>query len=164
MLDRLGDLGPARAEGQTEYLLALAVFVEKYERAHEPIPAATGVEMLGYLIETHGVKQGEVAAGTGLADSTVSEILAGKRKMNVKHIEALARSSRSSRPCSSTSGRIGRAVAARALERRARWVGRRAPRPGPAGGRARGRETEWQGPLSICAPSRSSCLRRSSWR
>ena len=44
-----------------------------------------------YLIETHGVKQGEVAAGTGLADSTVSEILAGKRKMNVKHIEALAR-------------------------------------------------------------------------
>jgi HTH-type transcriptional regulator / antitoxin HigA len=91
VLDRLSDLGPARTEDQTEYLLALALFVEKYERAHEPIPAATGVEMLGYLIETHGVKQGEVAAGAGLADSTVSEILAGKRKMNVKHIGALAR-------------------------------------------------------------------------
>jgi HTH-type transcriptional regulator/antitoxin HigA len=91
MLDRLSDLGPARTADQTEYLLALALFVEKYERAHEPIPTATGVEMLGYLIETHGVKQSEVAAGTGLADSTVSEILAGKRKMNVKHIEALAR-------------------------------------------------------------------------
>jgi HTH-type transcriptional regulator / antitoxin HigA len=91
MLDRLSDLGPARTGGETEYLLALAFFVEKYENAHEPMPAATGVEMLGYLIETHGVKQGDVAAGTGLADSTVSEILAGKRKMNVKHIEALAR-------------------------------------------------------------------------
>ncbi len=91
MLDRLSDLGPARTEDQTQYLLALSIFVEKYERAHEPIPASSGVEMLGYLIETHGVKQRDVAAGTGLADSTVSEILAGKRRMNVKHIEALAR-------------------------------------------------------------------------
>jgi HTH-type transcriptional regulator / antitoxin HigA len=91
VLDRLSDLGPARTEDQTQYLLALALFVEKYERAHERMPAATGVEMLGYLIETHGVKQGDVAASAGLADSTVSEILAGKRKMNVKHIEALAR-------------------------------------------------------------------------
>jgi HTH-type transcriptional regulator/antitoxin HigA len=91
MLDRLSDLGPARTEDETEYLLALALFVEKYERAHEPVPAATGVEMLSYLIETHGVKQGDVAVGTGLTDSTVSEILSGKRKMNVKHIEALAR-------------------------------------------------------------------------
>lgn len=91
MLDRLSDLGPARTDDQTEYLLALAVFVEKYERAHESTPAATGAELLAYLIETHGVKQGDVAGGTGLADSTVSEILAGKRKMNVKHIEALAR-------------------------------------------------------------------------
>ena len=90
MLDRLSDRGLARTEDESEYLLALALFVERYERAHEPVPAATGVEMLAYLIETHGVKQGEVAAGTGLADSTISEILAGKRKMNVKHIEALA--------------------------------------------------------------------------
>jgi HTH-type transcriptional regulator / antitoxin HigA len=91
MLDRLSDLGPERTADETEYLLALAFFVEKYERAHETIPAATGVEMFRYLIETHDVKQGDVAAGTGLTDSTVSEILAGKRKLNVKHMEALAR-------------------------------------------------------------------------
>ncbi len=91
MLDRLSDRGPERTAGETEYLLALAVFVEKYERAHEPVPSSTGVEMLRYLIETHEVKQGDVAAGTGLSDSTVSEILAGKRKLNVKHMEVLAR-------------------------------------------------------------------------
>jgi HTH-type transcriptional regulator/antitoxin HigA len=91
MLDRLSDVGPERTADETEFLLALAVFVEKYERAHEPALTATGAEMLGYLIETHGVKQGDVAAGAGLADSTISEILAGKRRMNVKHIEALAR-------------------------------------------------------------------------
>src|SRR5271168_1026852 len=60
MLDRLSDRGPERTSGETEYLLALAFFVEKFERAHEPIPASTGVEMLRYLIETHEVKQGDV--------------------------------------------------------------------------------------------------------
>ncbi len=91
MLDRLSDLAPARTEDQTEYLLALACFVEKYERAHEPVPTASGAEVLAYLIETHGARQGEVAAGTGLADSTISENLSGKRKMSIRHIEALAR-------------------------------------------------------------------------
>ena len=91
MLDRLSDLGPARSEDQTEYLLALAFFVEKYERAHVQVPTASGAAMLGYLIETHGVTQGEVAAGAGLVDSTISEILAGKRKLSVRHIGALAR-------------------------------------------------------------------------
>jgi HTH-type transcriptional regulator/antitoxin HigA len=90
-LDRLSDLGPDRTADETDFLLALALFVEKYERDHEPIPKATGLEMLQYLIETHGVKQSDVAAGTGLTDSTVSEILAAKRKLNLKHIDALAR-------------------------------------------------------------------------
>ena len=90
-LDRLSDLGPGRAPDETEYLLALALFVERYEREHYPIPTASGVEMLQYLIETHNVRQSDVAAGTGLSNSTISEILAGKRKLNLKHIEALAR-------------------------------------------------------------------------
>jgi HTH-type transcriptional regulator / antitoxin HigA len=44
-----------------------------------------------YLIEIHQKTQSDVAAGTGLADSTVSDILAGKRKLSVKQIDALAR-------------------------------------------------------------------------
>ncbi len=47
--------------------------------------------MLRYLIETHEKTQSDVATGAGLADSTISEILAGKRKLGMKHVEALAR-------------------------------------------------------------------------
>jgi HTH-type transcriptional regulator/antitoxin HigA len=90
-LDRVSDRGNGRSTDETEYLLALAVFVERYEVDHHPIPAATGAEMLRYLIETHGFTQSDVAGRTGLADSTISEILAGKRKLSVKHIELLAR-------------------------------------------------------------------------
>ena len=90
-IDRLSDRGNSRTADETEYLLALAVFVEKFEEEHHPIPPVPGVDMLRYLIETHQKTQREVAAGTGLADSTISEILAGKRKLSVKQVEALAR-------------------------------------------------------------------------
>jgi HTH-type transcriptional regulator / antitoxin HigA len=90
-LDRLSDRGNGRTPDETEYLLALSVFVERYEEEHHPIPSASGVDMLRYLIETHHRTQSDVATGTGLADSSISEILAGKRKLSVKHIQALAR-------------------------------------------------------------------------
>jgi HTH-type transcriptional regulator/antitoxin HigA len=80
-----------RSADETEYLKALAEFVEKYEEEHHAIPPVSGVDMLRYLIETRQTTQRDVAAGSGLADSTISEILAGKRKLSVKHVEALAR-------------------------------------------------------------------------
>jgi antitoxin component HigA of HigAB toxin-antitoxin module len=35
--------------------------------------------------------QSAVASATGLSDSTISELLTGKRKLGLKHIESLAR-------------------------------------------------------------------------
>jgi HTH-type transcriptional regulator/antitoxin HigA len=90
-LDRLSDRGNSRTAAETEYLLALAVFVEKYEEEHHPIPPVSGADMLRHLIETRQKTLREFAAGTGLADSTISEIVAGKRKLSVKQVEALAR-------------------------------------------------------------------------
>jgi HTH-type transcriptional regulator/antitoxin HigA len=89
-INRLSDRGDGRTPEETEYLIALAVFIEKYEDEHYPIPPASGAEMLRYLIEAREITQSDVAAGTGLTDSTISEILAGKRKLGVKHIERLA--------------------------------------------------------------------------
>jgi HTH-type transcriptional regulator / antitoxin HigA len=91
MLDRLSDLGNARTHDETEYLLSLSVFVEKYEDEHQPMPPVSGVEMLRYLLETHKITQSALASATGMAVSTISEILAGKRKLGLKHIDSLAR-------------------------------------------------------------------------
>jgi HTH-type transcriptional regulator / antitoxin HigA len=55
------------------------------------MPPVSGAEMLRFLIESQTTRQTEVATETGIAESTISEILAGKREMNRKHIEALAR-------------------------------------------------------------------------
>ena len=91
MLDRLSDLGKARSPDETEYIVSLAVFVEKFEDEHDPMPAVSGVEMLRYLMESHRVTQSAMATATGLAVSTISEILAGKRRLSLKHIPELAR-------------------------------------------------------------------------
>ena len=84
-------MGTAELPTRQNIFYALTVFVEKFEEEHHPIPAASGVDMLRYLIETHQKTQREVAAGTGLADSTISEILAGKRTLSGKQAAALAR-------------------------------------------------------------------------
>src|SRR5208283_5083504 len=91
MLDRLSDLGNDRTSDETEYLLSLTVFVKKHEDEHHPMPPVSGVETLRYLLETHNVTQSTLASATGLAVSTISEILEGKRKLGLKHIAELAR-------------------------------------------------------------------------
>ena len=91
MLDRLSDLGHARSAGDTEYLLSLCVFVDKYEDEHHTMPPVSGLDMLRYLLETHGITQSTLASATDLSISTISEILAGKRTLGVEHVTSLAR-------------------------------------------------------------------------
>ena len=46
--------------------------------------------MLRHFLDARGVTRSEAARGAGIAVSTISSILAGKRRMNRDHIEALA--------------------------------------------------------------------------
>jgi HTH-type transcriptional regulator / antitoxin HigA len=85
MADR-GTLSP----DEHDYLLVLSGLIESYEDRHHPIAAVSGVPMLRYLIESRGVPQARVAAEEGMAESTLSEVLAGKRKLGIRYITALA--------------------------------------------------------------------------
>lgn len=76
---------------EADYLEVLGDLVEKYETEHHPIPPVSDAEMLRHLIEAKGTTQAAVAAETGIAVSTVSEILSGKRGLNRRHIEVLSR-------------------------------------------------------------------------
>jgi HTH-type transcriptional regulator/antitoxin HigA len=89
MADALSDRDSLTPD-EHDYLLVLAELIEKYEGEHDPIPAISGVPMLCYLIESKGVAGAKVAAEAGIAESTLSEILAGKRKLGIKHVTRLA--------------------------------------------------------------------------
>ena len=62
--------------------------IEDYEARHHPLPEATGVQALKFLIEQHGLRQSELPE-IG-SQGVVSEILGGKRELNLRQVRALA--------------------------------------------------------------------------
>jgi HTH-type transcriptional regulator/antitoxin HigA len=90
MVDELIDR-PDLGEDERDYLDVLSDLIERYESETHALPPVSDAEMLAHLIEAKGVTQAEVARETGIAESTVCEVLAGKRILNRHHIGRLAR-------------------------------------------------------------------------
>jgi HTH-type transcriptional regulator/antitoxin HigA len=76
---------------ERDYFEVLSDLVEDYEAEAVPISTVGDAEILRFLIENRGATQTQVAGKTGIAESTISEILAGKRKLNRNQIGKLAR-------------------------------------------------------------------------
>src|SRR5262249_23102012 len=74
---------------EEDYLEVLSDLVERYEEAKHPLDPVSDADMLQHLIEAKEVTQAEVAAATGIAESTISAILRGKRKLARRHLAAL---------------------------------------------------------------------------
>lgn len=72
-----------------DYAEALAILIEHYEDNRYPIKNATGVETLKFLMEQNNLKQKDLMGIIG-GKSAVSEILNGKRRLNLNHIRKLA--------------------------------------------------------------------------
>lgn len=89
VMDRLlaaGDL----EDGAVLYLDALSDLVAAYEDDHHPITPASDADMLRHMLEAKGVSQAELHRETGLAKSTISEVLAGKKAFSRQMIRKLA--------------------------------------------------------------------------
>jgi HTH-type transcriptional regulator/antitoxin HigA len=76
---------------EKDYLDVLSDLVERFEKEHHSISPLPDGELLQHLIETSGTTQAKVARETGIAESTISEVIAGKRKLSRSHIGKLAR-------------------------------------------------------------------------
>lgn len=62
--------------------------IEDFESEHHPLPDVTGVQALKFLIEQHGIKQCDLhEIGS---QGVVSEILSGKRELNIRQVRALS--------------------------------------------------------------------------
>lgn len=67
----------------------LGTLVHAYEEEHYPIPDASGVDVLRFLMEEHGLTQSDLLE-IG-SQGVVSEILSSKRELNVRQIRMLAK-------------------------------------------------------------------------
>lgn len=90
VIDSLIDQDELSAPEQ-DYLDVLSDLVKIYEDVTIPIKPVGDAAMLRLLIEGKGVTQAEAAKRAGIAESTVSEVLAGKRKLNRAQVGKFAR-------------------------------------------------------------------------
>lgn len=85
----LDEVGTDEAHPLYELLDTLGTLIQAYEEQHYPVPEVSGAEMLRFFMEEHGLKQADVPE-VG-SQGVVSEILNGKRELNIRQIRALAK-------------------------------------------------------------------------
>jgi len=84
----LDDVGTNEAHPLYELLDTLGTLIHVYEEEHIMMPVSSGVDMLEYLMDEHGLGQSDLPeVGT---QGVVSEILNEKRQLNVRQIRMLA--------------------------------------------------------------------------
>lgn len=77
-------------DGEEMYLGALGDLVAAYEDEHYPIAPPSDADMLRHLMEAKGVTQSQLSREAGIAKSTISEVLTGKRPFSRQTIHKLA--------------------------------------------------------------------------
>jgi len=84
LVDEVGNTKDARYR----LIETLSVLIEAYDSEHHSLPEASSLEVLRFLIEEHGLTQKDLPE-IG-SQGVVSEVLAGRRRLNVRQIRALA--------------------------------------------------------------------------
>jgi HTH-type transcriptional regulator/antitoxin HigA len=92
MVETLESLLEETGDDESHPLMGLVDIVgdliADYEAQHDTMPEATGVDALKFLMEQQGIKQADLS-DIG-SQGVVSEILNGKRALNVRQIKLLA--------------------------------------------------------------------------
>jgi HTH-type transcriptional regulator/antitoxin HigA len=67
----------------------LGNLIDDYEADRHPLPRTTGLQALKFLMDQHGLRQVDLPE-IG-SQGVVSEVLAGKRDLNIRQVRALAK-------------------------------------------------------------------------
>ena len=86
--DLLDEVGSDENHPLYGLLDTLGTLVHAYEEDHQPMPTASGADMLQFFMQEHDLAQGDLPE-VG-SQGVLSEILNGKRDLNVRQIRALS--------------------------------------------------------------------------
>jgi HTH-type transcriptional regulator / antitoxin HigA len=85
----LEEVGEDEGHPLASLIETVGSLVEIYEAANLPAPEGSPADVLNYLMQEHGVRQGDLPE-IG-SQGVVSEILRGKRRLNTRQVKALGR-------------------------------------------------------------------------
>ncbi|MBX7256509.1 MAG: helix-turn-helix domain-containing protein [Candidatus Hydrogenedentes bacterium] len=89
MNELLDEIGTNERHPLYGLLDTLGTLIHAYEEQHYTLPECSGSEMLAHFMEEHGLTQSDLPE-VG-SQGVVSEILNGKRDLNIRQIRALAK-------------------------------------------------------------------------
>lgn len=91
MLDQLLDIvGDNESHELMGLVDVISYMITQYDENHEEhLQKGSGIDALNFLMEQHGLDQGDLKSEIG-SQGVVSEILNGKRQLNISHIKKLA--------------------------------------------------------------------------
>jgi HTH-type transcriptional regulator/antitoxin HigA len=88
MHELIEEVGSDKAHPLNGLLYVVSDLIRDYDQRRHALPDAGAVDVLKFLMDSHGLKQSDLSEiGT---QSVVSEILSGKRALNVRQIARLA--------------------------------------------------------------------------
>lgn len=85
----LDEIGANERHPLYSLLDTLGTLIHVYEEQHHPMPKSKGGDVLRFLMEEHDLKQSDLPE-IG-SQGVVSEVLSGKRELNVRQIRDLAK-------------------------------------------------------------------------
>ena len=89
MNELLDEIGTNEKHPLYSLLDTLGTLIHAYEEEHYPVPESAGADVLRFLMDEHGLTQSDLSeVGSQGVDS---EILNGKRELNVRQIRLLAK-------------------------------------------------------------------------
>ena len=87
--DLLDEVGDNERHPLYSLLDTMSTLIHVYEEEHHPIPEARAVDILRFFMDENGINQSDLPE-VG-SQGVVSEILNGKRELNVRQIRLLAK-------------------------------------------------------------------------
>ncbi|HUO61413.1 MAG TPA: helix-turn-helix domain-containing protein [Candidatus Acidoferrales bacterium] len=84
------DSKDVRTPEEEDAIDLLTLLIERYEDERYPIPDASPIEVLRFLLEQNGLSQKDIVPELG-SESTVSLVLSQKRQLTQKHIAKLSK-------------------------------------------------------------------------
>jgi len=84
----MNEVGDNPKDPRYRLIETLSVLIEAYDREHHSLPEASSVEVIRFLMQEHGLTQKDLPE-IG-SQGVVSEVLAGRRALNVRQIQGLA--------------------------------------------------------------------------
>jgi HTH-type transcriptional regulator / antitoxin HigA len=84
----IDEIGNDANHPKASLIETVGVLIAEYEEEHYPIHNSKGLEVLKYLMAEHGIKQSDLRE-IG-SQGIVSEILNGKRELNIRQIKLLS--------------------------------------------------------------------------